>query len=165
MQLDSSGFEVLSREECLGLLSTAPIGRIVFTDHALPAVQPVNFQLNGHSIVIRTAIGSKLAAATRHAVVAFEADQFDPELRTGWSVTTVGRARAVTDPDEINRLTALPLTAWAPGSRDHYIVVDAEQVSGRRIIGGAVARRQAHSAPATEAGHAEKPFAGGPACR
>ncbi|MEU6789510.1 pyridoxamine 5'-phosphate oxidase family protein [Nonomuraea angiospora] len=133
MQLDSSGLQVLSREECLGLLSTTPIGRIVFTEHALPAVQPVNFHLDGRSIVIRTSIGSKLAAATRHAVVAFEADEFDSELRTGWSVTAVGQARAVTDPDEIHRLAALPLTTWAPGNRDHYIVVDAQQVSGRRI--------------------------------
>ena len=61
------------------------------------------------------------------------ADEFDPELRTGWSVTAVGHSRAVTDPAEIDRLAELPLTTWAPGSRDHYIVVEAEQVSGRRI--------------------------------
>ncbi|MEV4113310.1 pyridoxamine 5'-phosphate oxidase family protein [Nonomuraea sp. NPDC049695] len=133
MQVDSSGLQVLSRAECLDLLSTAPIGRIVFTDHALPAVQPVNFHLDGHSIVIRTSTGSKLAAATRRAVVAFEADNFDLERRTGWSVTAVGLARAVTDPTERDRLAELPLTAWAPGNRDHYIVVEAEQVSGRRI--------------------------------
>ncbi|MFI9591801.1 pyridoxamine 5'-phosphate oxidase family protein [Nonomuraea sp. NPDC052265] len=133
MQLDSSGLQVLSREECLRLLSSTPIGRIVFTDRALPAVQPVNFCLDGESVVIRTSIGSKLAAATRHAVVAFEADEFDPAMRTGWSVTAVGHARAVTDPAETARLAALPLFPWAPGSRDHYIVVDAEQVSGRRI--------------------------------
>lgn len=133
MQLDSSGLVVLSREECLHLLASAAIGRIVFTDRALPAVQPVNFCLDGESIVIRTAIGSKLAAATRQAVVAFEADEFDPEMRTGWSVTTVGHARAVRDPTELARLAALPLLPWAPGSRDHYIVVGAEQISGRRI--------------------------------
>ncbi len=133
MEHDSSGLQVLSRQECLRLLSCAPIGRIVFTDRALPAVQPVNFRLDGEHIVIRTSIGSKLAAATRHAVVAFEADEFDPDLRTGWSVTVVGHARAVHDLDEIARLAALPLTAWAPGNRDHYIVVEAEQVTGRRI--------------------------------
>ncbi|MEV0236254.1 pyridoxamine 5'-phosphate oxidase family protein [Nonomuraea sp. NPDC050786] len=133
MQVDSSGLQVLSRAECLDLLSTAPIGRIVFTDRALPAVQPVNFHLDGHSIVIRTSIGSKLATATRSAVVAFEADEFDLERRTGWSVTAVGLARAVTDPTERDRLSALPLATWAPGNRDHYIVVEAEQVSGRRI--------------------------------
>jgi nitroimidazol reductase NimA-like FMN-containing flavoprotein (pyridoxamine 5'-phosphate oxidase superfamily) len=136
MERDSSGLQVLSRQECLRLLSSAPIGRIVFTDRALPAVQPVNFRLDGERIVIRTSIGSKLAAATRHAVVAFEADEFDPDLRTGWSVTVVGHARAVHDPDEIARLAALPLTAWAPGSRDHYIVVEAEQMTGRRITAG-----------------------------
>ncbi|MGW3363026.1 pyridoxamine 5'-phosphate oxidase family protein [Streptosporangium canum] len=130
MQLDSPGLQVLTREECLDLLSAAPIGRIVFTDHALPAVQPVNFRLNDQAIVIRTTIGSKLAAATRRAVVAFEADEIDPELRTGWSVTAVGQARAVTDPAEIDLLAALPLTTWAPGSRDHYIVVEAEHISG-----------------------------------
>ncbi|MER6580227.1 pyridoxamine 5'-phosphate oxidase family protein, partial [Nonomuraea sp. NPDC001023] len=127
MQLDSSGLQVLSREECLRLLSSTPIGRIVFTDRALPAVQPVNFCLDGERVVIRTSIGSKLAAATRHAVVAFEADEFDPAMRTGWSVTAVGHARAVTDPAETARLAALPLSPWAPGSRDHYVVVDAEQ--------------------------------------
>ncbi|MFC4015169.1 pyridoxamine 5'-phosphate oxidase family protein [Nonomuraea purpurea] len=135
MKLDSSGLQVLSREECLRLLATTPIGRIVFTDHALPAVQPVNFHLDGQSIVIRTAIGSKLAAATRRAVVAFEADEFDSELRTGWSVTAVGHAQAVTDPAEIDRLASLPLPVWAPGGRNHFIVVEAEQVSGRRIHG------------------------------
>ncbi|SDM82113.1 pyridoxamine 5'-phosphate oxidase family protein [Nonomuraea jiangxiensis] len=135
MQRDSSGLQVLGRQECLDLLSTAPIGRIVFTDRALPAVQPVNFHLDGHFIVIRTSIGSKLAAATRHAVVAFEADEFDPESRTGWSVTAVGRSRAATDPAEIDRLAALPLAAWAPGDRGHYVVVEAEQVSGRRLTG------------------------------
>ncbi|MEO3886707.1 pyridoxamine 5'-phosphate oxidase family protein [Nonomuraea sp. B5E05] len=133
MRLDSSGLQVLSREECLRLLSSTPIGRIVFTDRALPAVQPVNFCLDGESIVIRTSIGSKLAAATRRAVVAFEADEFDPEMRTGWSVTAVGHARAATDPAEIARLATLPLHPWTPGSRDHYIVVDAEQVSGRQV--------------------------------
>ncbi|WP_113701553.1 pyridoxamine 5'-phosphate oxidase family protein [Nonomuraea lactucae] len=133
MPIDSSGLLVLSREECLRLLSSTPIGRIVFTDRALPAVQPVTFRLDGESVVIRTAAGSKLAAATRHAVVAFEVDEFDPEARTGWSVTAVGHARAVHDPEEIERLSALPLTAWAPGERDHYIVVDVEQVTGRRI--------------------------------
>ncbi|KAB8190337.1 pyridoxamine 5'-phosphate oxidase family protein [Nonomuraea phyllanthi] len=134
MQLDSSGLQVLSTEECFALLSSAPIGRIVFTDRALPAVQPVNFYLDGRSVVIRTSPGSKLAAATRHAVVAFEADEFDTELRTGWSVTAVGQARAVTDPAELDRLARLPLMSWAPGDRDHYIVVDAEQISGRRIV-------------------------------
>ncbi|WP_198156489.1 pyridoxamine 5'-phosphate oxidase family protein, partial [Thermobifida cellulosilytica] len=67
---DKAGLEVLTREECLRLLAQAPIGRIVFTDHALPAVQPVNFTMLGTDIVIRTSPESKLAQATRDTVVA-----------------------------------------------------------------------------------------------
>ncbi|MCF6475354.1 pyridoxamine 5'-phosphate oxidase family protein [Nonomuraea sp. MG754425] len=134
MKLDSSGLQVLSREECLRLMSTSSIGRIVFTDRALPAVQPVGFHLDGRAIVIRTTAGSKLAVATRHAVVAFETGEFDPDGRTGWSVTAIGHARAVTDPAALRRLATLPLTTWAAGLPDHYIVVETEQVSGRRIV-------------------------------
>lgn len=133
MKLDSAGLQVLSRWECIALLASAPIGRIVFTDRALPAVQPVNFLLDGEAIVIRTGVGSKLAAAASNAIVAFEADDVDAQMRTGWSVTAVGHARAVDDPEEIVRLSRLPLAPWAPGSRDHFIVVDPEQLSGRRI--------------------------------
>lgn len=133
MKVDSAGLDVLSRQECIDLLASTPIGRIVFTDRALPAVQPVNFRLDGEDIVIRTGTGSKLAAATRDAVVAFEADDFDSQAHTGWSVTAVGHARAVSDPGEIARLSALPLSAWAPGNRDHFIVVRTEQISGRRL--------------------------------
>ncbi|WP_405148262.1 pyridoxamine 5'-phosphate oxidase family protein [Sphaerisporangium sp. NBC_01403] len=134
MKLDSAGLQVLTREECLHLLSLTPIGRIVFTDRALPTVQPVNYHLDGEDIVIRTAAGSKLAAATRNAVVAFEADQIDVGIRKGWSVTAVGHARAVTESSEVERLAALPLVRWAPGGQHHFIVIQAEQVSGRRII-------------------------------
>ncbi|GAA0996174.1 pyridoxamine 5'-phosphate oxidase family protein [Acrocarpospora macrocephala] len=133
-EVDSAGLRVLSPDECLHLLTRVPIGRIVFTDRALPAVQPVNYLLVDYDIVIRTATGSKLAAATRNAVVAFEVDEFDPLTRTGWSVTAVGRSRAVTEFDELQRLTALPLTSWAPGDHNHFIVIRAQQLTGRQII-------------------------------
>ena len=134
MKLDSAGLEVLSRPECLELLGSVSIGRIVFTDRALPAVQPVNFALDGETVVIRTTAGSKLAAAARDAIVAFEADDFDPVTHTGWSVTAVGPARAVYEAQEIERLARLPLTAWAPASQEHYILVQTGHLSGRRIF-------------------------------
>jgi uncharacterized protein len=132
MQRDASGLQVLSRGECLNLLRTAQIGRIVFTDRALPAVQPVNYCLYGEHIVIRTAADSRLAAATRRSVVAFETDEFDPGERTGWSVMAVGHARASLEPEERARLARLPLSPWTSGG-DHYIVVAIEMLSGRRI--------------------------------
>jgi len=123
----------LDRHECLERLGSVPVGRIVYTEMALPAVQLVNFALTGETIVIRTARGSKLAAAARHAVVAFETDRYDEPAGIGWSVTAVGPSRVAEDPDEIAFLATLPLRPWAPGRRDHFILISAERLTGRRI--------------------------------
>jgi nitroimidazol reductase NimA-like FMN-containing flavoprotein (pyridoxamine 5'-phosphate oxidase superfamily) len=138
---DSGGLQILSVGECRALLAAAPIGRIVFTDRALPAVQPVNFVMDDGCVVIRAAPGSKLGAAARDAVVAFEIDDFDAATRTGWSVVLVGHACVVTHEDELTRLRELPLHSWAPGCRDHFIRIMPEMITGRRIT------------PVTEPGH------------
>ncbi|PRX04653.1 UNVERIFIED_ORG: nitroimidazol reductase NimA-like FMN-containing flavoprotein (pyridoxamine 5'-phosphate oxidase superfamily) [Actinomadura viridilutea] len=139
MPLDRSGLEILDTAQCRSLLASAPVGRIVFTDRALPAVQPVNFALVDGDVVIRTSVGSKLAAAVRNAVVAFEADDFDVESRTGWSVVVVGQARVVTEPDELEKLRRLPLRPWAPGEREHFVRITPRIFSGRRIPASAPA--------------------------
>jgi hypothetical protein len=134
MEFDAGGLQILDRQECMALLAVAPLGRIVFTQHALPAVQPVNFALAGEDVIIRTTEGSKLAAATAGAIVAFEIDDYDVARRRGWSVVIVGLARRVADPAELAALRALPLCAWAPGHRDHFIRISPEIVTGRRIL-------------------------------
>src|ERR1700726_2680696 len=70
MDLNGSVLEHLSRDECLQLVGQVPVGRIVYTRQALPAVELVNFALADGDIVIRTDAGGKLAAATRGTVVA-----------------------------------------------------------------------------------------------
>jgi uncharacterized protein len=93
----------------------------------------VNFALDDGDIVIRTDASGKLAAATRGAVVAFEADSVDLAAHAGWSVTIVGQARAVTDSGEILRLEQTGLQPWAPGKHDHFIRISPSIVNGRRI--------------------------------
>jgi hypothetical protein len=115
------------------LMGLVPVGRIVYTRQALPAVELVNFTLDDGDIVISTDGGGKLAAATRGAVVAFETDSVDPVGRSGWSVTVVGNSRAVTDIEEIRHLRQIAPTPWAPGRHDHFIRVSAVLVTGRRI--------------------------------
>lgn len=137
MQSVGEDLEILGREECTALLRSAPVGRVVYTDQALPAIQPVTFVLDGdEAVIIRTAPGSKFDAALRGAIVAFEVDAFDSAARAGWSVTVVGQARAVSDPAEAARLARLPLQPWAPGPRDHFIRVPLWRVTGRRIAPG-----------------------------
>ncbi|MEO3784351.1 pyridoxamine 5'-phosphate oxidase family protein [Actinocorallia sp. B10E7] len=134
MPFDAGGLEVLEDDECLALLQTTPVGRIVFTHQALPAVQPVNYALDGEDVIIRTSPGSKLAAALRNAVVAFEIDDYDAEDRTGWSVVLVGQARRVSDPAELIGLRGLDLWPWVPGEREEFIRISPRLRSGRRIL-------------------------------
>lgn len=135
MQPDGPVLEELSRAECLLLLATVTIGRICYTRRALPAVEPVNFALDDGAIVFRTDAGGKLVAAVRHAVVAFQADELNPVLRSGWSVTVVGRCEEVTDAGGIARLDKRGLDSWAPGVRNHFIRIVPAIVTGRRLNG------------------------------
>jgi hypothetical protein len=93
VEVDRNGLEVLSRDECLRLLGTAALGRVAVTTAALPTILPVNFRFDGRHILIRTGRGTKLDAATRNAVVAFEVDEVEPATREGWSVVVTGVAR------------------------------------------------------------------------
>ena len=95
-------------------------------------VLPVNFRFDGAQVLFRTAAGTKLDAATDHAVVAFEADEIDPATETGWSVVVTGMAREVTDPVELAAAPAR-LTRWASGDGDRVVSIRADLVSGRRI--------------------------------
>ncbi|MEY2588644.1 MAG: hypothetical protein QOJ67_628 [Acidimicrobiaceae bacterium] len=95
MEVDRNGLEVLGRDECLRLLSSANLGRIGFTASALPSVLPVAFHLDGERIMVRTGRGSQLDTGLQNTVVAFEVDEFDPIDHSGWSVSVTGLATEV----------------------------------------------------------------------
>jgi hypothetical protein len=133
MYSDGSALRQLSRDECLTLMASVPVGRIIYTRRALPAVELVTFALDHGDIVFRTDHSGKLAAAARGAVVAFEADCLDPANRSGWSVTAIGPSREVTDPGELARLRDIGLTSWAPGEREHFICISPQIMNGRYL--------------------------------
>jgi nitroimidazol reductase NimA-like FMN-containing flavoprotein (pyridoxamine 5'-phosphate oxidase superfamily) len=136
MDSDGTALEHLSRGECMRLIASVPVGRIVYTRQALPAVEVVNFTVDRGDIVFRTSAGGKLTAAISDAVVAFEADIMDFTRHAGWSVTVVGQCRTVTDSDEIRRLERSGLRPWAPGERKHFIKITPVIVNGRRLVTG-----------------------------
>jgi nitroimidazol reductase NimA-like FMN-containing flavoprotein (pyridoxamine 5'-phosphate oxidase superfamily) len=133
MYSDGLSLKQLSRDECLQLMASVPVGRIIYTRQALPAVELVNFALDNGDIVIRTDHSGKLAAAMRGAVVAFEADSLDTDRHVGWSVTAIGQSREVTDPDEAARLEQIGLRPWVPRERDHFIRISPGILNGRRL--------------------------------
>ena len=140
MEHDRNGLEVLDRDECLQLLSGCSLGRVAVSVGALPVILPVNFLLDRERILIRTGPGTKLDAATRDSVVAFEVDHIDPfshgglervRHRDGSGGEGRGGARA--------RRQELPLPHWTPNGVGHIMAVSIEIVSGRRIPRAATA--------------------------
>src|ERR1700760_2500523 len=95
----------LTTAECWTLLASAPVGRVVFTMNALPAIRPVNHFVDRDTIIIRSHLGTAITghADQDGAVVCYEADELDPVRRTGWSVMATGLARLVLDVAERER--------------------------------------------------------------
>jgi len=133
MYSDGLTLKQLTRDECLRLMASVSVGRIIYTRQALPAVELVNFAVDNGDIIIRTDHSGKLAAAIREAVVAFEADSLDTDRHVGWSVTAIGQSQEVTDPDETDWLDQIGLRSWAPGDRHHFIRIRPGILNGRRL--------------------------------
>jgi Pyridoxamine 5'-phosphate oxidase len=124
---------VLDREDCLELLRQVPIGRLIFTEHALPAVRPVDFRWWRGDLVIRIADSAMLAAASGNRVVAFEIDELDVDRHCGWSVTVIGHAQVITEVPDLIELSGLFSRPWAGGRCDYFVRVRTEKVTGRRL--------------------------------
>ena len=129
----AAGIEAVPREECLHLLATHALGRLAVVSDGHPLVFPVNYALDGESIVFRTDVGTKLFATVSEHDVAFEIDGADTLYHTGWSVLVVGTGTEVTDPGEQARLTHLRRGPWCPGPKSHWIRIRPREVTGRRI--------------------------------
>lgn len=125
----------IDTEECWRLLASSRLGRIGFTAHSgRPVILPVNYAVDGRTLVVRSGRGPKLEAARRGDLVAFEVDDIDVERHVGWSVAVTGRARCPDKPAELARLRQVDLTAWAAGPRDQLILIDPIHVGGRRMV-------------------------------
>jgi hypothetical protein len=128
----------LGRAEALRLLGTVSLGRIVFTQHALPAIRPVNHLMEGDDIVVRLHDGATLASVvaptdTGGVVVAYEADAIDPETHLGWSVVVTGYAHRITDAGDLARVAAR-LRPWvAVPAADAALRIRPDLVTGLRL--------------------------------
>ncbi len=133
----NDGFRELNRQESLQRLANAPVGRIVHTRDALPAVLPVNFVLEkSGAVLLRTSASSELVRAVDGAVVAFEADEVDAVTHSGWSVVVTGLASVVTDPGEHEQLVRTGPRSWVPWPVEVFVRIAPDLVSGRELVGG-----------------------------
>lgn len=127
--------ETLAGADCVALLRRHDVGRLGVVDaDARPLIFPVNYFFDEGVVVFRTAPGSKLALAPG-AYVCFEIDGWDDAGGSGWSVLVKGIAHDITQPRSApsGRMKLWPVQPLAPGSREHWIGVWANEITGRRF--------------------------------
>lgn len=135
--MDTSPLRLIevTRVEAMRLLGSVPVGRIVFTQHALPAIRPVNHLVEGSDVVVRTHPGAAVVSAVGEAagvVVAYEADEISATTRAGWTVIVTGTARLVHDAADAARYESA-LRPWAAGDMSQIIRISADIVTGYKL--------------------------------
>jgi nitroimidazol reductase NimA-like FMN-containing flavoprotein (pyridoxamine 5'-phosphate oxidase superfamily) len=135
-QLGSALIE-LDPRECLELLTAKSVGRIAYTTDTGARILPVNYVLVDDCVIFRTVPDGEIFHHALDSVCAFEIDETDEFFQSGWSVVAVGRLELATEDDFARmRFGKLP-EPWASGNRYMFVRLPCDQISGRRVIGGA----------------------------
>ncbi|BDB41106.1 MULTISPECIES: pyridoxamine 5'-phosphate oxidase family protein [Mycobacterium] len=127
-------FTVLSASESWDLLGTAALGRLVTNFAGEPEIFPVNYVVQGESILFRTAEGTKLFSAVGNRTVIFEAD--DHNVAEGWSVIVRGRAHLLKTDADIQEADRAGLYPWIATRKPNYVRITPTDITGRRFVFG-----------------------------
>ena len=118
------GDDLIPQAECWELLASASVGRVALSIHALPAILPVQYYLDGRKLAV--CLGHReLPERSLNAVVAFAADAIDPISRSGWSIQVQGRS-------SIPRLPRAGTDCGWPAA-GQIVQIEPETIGGYRI--------------------------------
>lgn len=129
---------VLEEDSCWGFLAGTEVGRLATAVLNVPEIFPVNFCLDGESVVFRSASGTKLDELTQNHAVTFEADGWDGD--GGWSVVIHGSAELITDQIELARAAKMPLRPWIATDKPNYVRIVPDTITGRTFVFGPLTR-------------------------
>ena len=133
MASTEKGTEILSEAVCWERLRKTSVGRMGVHHDGQPAIYPVNYLVDGKSIVFRTRPDSKIAGSPLLERVAFEIDGFEPAQGDAWSILVKGVAQIVDSDAEIAYADELPLFPWVVADRPAWIRIVPVEVTGRRF--------------------------------
>ena len=118
----------LTSEECWEMLRGEEFGRLAYRLVDEVHITPINYAVDGGSLLFRTAEGNKLLAVVMASEVAFEIDRNSDE--SARSVVVRGTARLLPE-DEAHRADDIPLRPWVPTSKYNVVEIQPKVVSGR----------------------------------
>ena len=96
-------------------------------------ILPVNFVVDGDTIVFSTSEGDKLDAVRQNRAITFEVDDVELALQAGWSVLVIGRPEVITDPAQVHRIEQHHLAPWVSLPDRVFVRITATEISGRRL--------------------------------
>jgi len=131
MTIDSDPISVLGESEAWNLLSGVSLGRLVTSFGGKLEIFPVNFVTQRHTVLFRTAEGTKLFTTVMNDQVLFEAD--DHTVADGWSVIIRGTASLLTAADDIRAAERAQLMPWVATEKLRYVRITPDEVSGRQF--------------------------------
>jgi nitroimidazol reductase NimA-like FMN-containing flavoprotein (pyridoxamine 5'-phosphate oxidase superfamily) len=119
---------MMTDEECWEMLRTQEFGRLAYHLGDEVHLTPVNYAVEGETLLFRTGEGSKLLAVEMNPDVAFEIDEFDDSRAR--SVIVRGVARHL-DEHEEHRAENVPLRPWVATLKYDVVEIRPTQISGR----------------------------------
>ena len=145
----TNSMQELDQDECWRLLRAGSddngVGRLAISISQHPDIFPINYVVDGETIVFRTGAGTKLAAAVLGRGVAFEIDGYDEACGEAWSVVLKGQAREIEHMIEYFQAENLPLFPWHASHKPDLVRIEPETITGRRFF--VVGRHQADDSP------------------
>ena len=136
MAIEQGPITVLDDHEAWNLLSSVPLGRLVTHFAGQLEIFPVNFVIQGQTILFRTAEGTKLFTTVMNEKVLFEAD--DHTADEGWSVIVRGTAKMLNSAEEIREAESTQLMPWVPTEKLRFVRITPAELSARRFQFGSV---------------------------
>ena len=127
---DDTPVRELTTDECWEFLATQELGRLAFRLLDDVHIVPVNYALDGRTLLFRTAPGNKLFSLELHSSVAFEVDEVEDE--TARSVVIRGQARRLEEQEE-HRADNIPLHVWVDSPKYFVVELAPEEVTGREF--------------------------------
>lgn len=137
MSLIDDGVSILPVNECWDLMAGVTLGRLVTSVGNQPEIFPVNYVVQRHTVLFRTAEGTKLVSTAINNRVLFEVD--DHNVAEGWSVIIKGTARSLRSNEDIEEAERAQVLPWTASDKSHFVRIIPEIVTGRRFrFGGPV---------------------------
>lgn len=131
MGFDDAVTTRLTTQECWDLLRADEFGRLAYRLGDEVHLVPINYAVDGDTILFLTGEGNKLLGVTLHPEVVFEIDAYDDDR--AHSVIVRGLARRLEE-DEEHRIENIPLRPWVSTPKYNVVEIRPTQLSGFAFV-------------------------------